>query len=91
MPFIYILECAGGSFYTGSAKDLEKRISQHQAGKGAKYTRAHLPVRLIYYEEFDEFKEALKREIQIKRLSRAKKKALIEENNKDFKDINNES
>jgi putative endonuclease len=78
MPFIYILECAGGSYYTGSAKDLEKRIAQHQAGKGAKYTRAHLPVRLVYIEEYEQFKDALKREIQIKLLSHAQKKDLIE-------------
>jgi putative endonuclease len=77
MAFVYILKCAGGAYYTGSAKDLLKRIAQHKSGKGAKYTRAHLPVKLVYSEEYLLFGEALKREIQIKKLSHDRKKALI--------------
>ena len=51
--YMYILECADGSYYTGSTTDLELRLQQHQSGEGANHTRKRLPVRLVYYEEFD--------------------------------------
>ncbi len=78
--FTYILECSDGSYYTGSTKDLERRLLQHQAGEGAKHTRNHLPVKLIYFEEFTRIDEAFYREKQIQGWSRAKKGALIRGN-----------
>jgi putative endonuclease len=83
--FMYILECSDGSFYTGSTRDLEKRFRQHQNSLGANYTRNRLPVRLVYYEEYDRIDEAFYREKQIQGWSHAKKKALIEGNYKDLK------
>ena len=76
--YVYILECSDGSFYTGSTMDLERRIQQHQAGEGAKYTKRRLPVRLIYSEAFDRIDAAFYREKQIQSWSRQKKLALIE-------------
>ena len=81
--YVYILECADGSFYTGATNDLEHRLEQHQNGKGAKYIKGRLPVKLVYCEEFENVKDAFYREKQIKRLSRNKKEELIKiyENN----------
>ncbi len=76
--YVYILECSDGTFYTGSTKDLESRIQQHQAGEGARYTKRRLPVRLIYSEEFDRIDAAFYREKQIQSWNRKKKLALIE-------------
>ena len=75
--YMYILQCADGSFYTGSTKDLALRIEQHKNGEGANFTSSHLPVKLVYYEEFTRIDEAFKREKQIQKWSRAKKIALI--------------
>ena len=63
--------------YTGWTNDLKKRITSHNAGKGAKYTKARRPVELVYYEEFQTREEAMKREYAIKQLSRKEKEALI--------------
>jgi len=63
--YIYILECSNGSYYTGSTKDLELRICQHQNGEGAKYTKKKLPVKLVYFEEFQRIDEAFHREKQV--------------------------
>jgi putative endonuclease len=76
----YILECSDGSFYVGSTIDLLKRFDEHQAGLGANHTRKRLPVKLIYFEEFDRIGEAFYREKQIQGWSRAKKMALMERN-----------
>ncbi len=76
--FVYILECSDGTYYTGSTKDLERRIQQHQAGEGTKYTKKRLPVKLIYSEEFDRIDAAFYREKQIQSWSRKKKQALID-------------
>ena len=73
-----MLRCADGTLYTGWTNDIQKRIEAHNSGKGAKYTRARLPVELVYTEEFDDKNEAQKREYAIKQLSRAKKEKLIE-------------
>ena len=81
---MYILECADGSFYTGSTKDLDLRIKQHQAGEGANYTRKRLPVKLIYYEEFSRIDDAFYREKQVQGWSRKKKQALIDGNSSDL-------
>lgn len=78
MPYIYILECADGTYYTGSTKHLELRLAQHGSGLGANYTAKHKPVKLAYYEEFSRIDEAFYREKQVQNWSHAKKKALIE-------------
>lgn len=76
--YTYILHCSDGSYYTGSTKNLALRLEQHQAGEGANYTRKRLPVKLIYYEEYNRIDEAFYREKQIQGWSRKKKEALIE-------------
>jgi putative endonuclease len=76
--YMYILKCADGSFYTGSTKDLDRRIAQHQAGEGANHTSKHLPVELVYYEEYSRIDWAFEREKQVQGWSRKKKIALIE-------------
>ena len=75
--YTYILECADGSLYTGYTTDPEKRIAVHNCGKGARFTRGRLPVRLLYSEAFDTKSAALAREMEIKKLRRAAKFALI--------------
>lgn len=76
---VYIVRCADGSLYTGIARDLERRIAEHNAdtGQGASYTRSRQPVRLVYREPAANRSAASKREYQIKQLSRAEKLALI--------------
>lgn len=76
--YIYILRCGDGSLYTGWTNDLEKRLKTHQAGRGGKYTRARLPVELVYHESFASRQEAMRREWEIKQLCRADKLRLIE-------------
>lgn len=73
----YILECADRSYYTGSTKYLELRLRQHQAGLGANHTKKRLPVKLLYFEEYQRIDEAFYREKQIQGWSRRKKEALI--------------
>ena len=75
--YMYILECADGSFYTGWTNDLQKRLRRHNQGKASKYTRSRLPVRLVYMEEHQTKQEAMKREYAIKQLSRQDKMQLI--------------
>lgn len=75
--YIYILKCSDNSFYTGWTTDLEKRVQTHNEGKGSKYTRGKRPVVLIYSEGFSRREEAMKREYQIKQLTRAQKEALL--------------
>jgi len=76
--FVYMIECADGSLYTGYSTDPEKRFKAHRAGKGARYTRSRKPVRIVYLEEFATRNEALSREWHIKKMRRADKKQLIE-------------
>ena len=76
--YTYIVECADGSLYTGWTFDLEKRMESHNSGKGSKYTRSRLPVKLVYYEIKADKKEAMKREYAIKRLTRKDKLLLIQ-------------
>ncbi len=78
MNYTYIVKCSDETFYTGWTNDLKKRIEMHNSGKGAKYTKARLPVELVYYEAFDTKEEAMSREWHIKRLSRSEKQKLIE-------------
>ena len=75
--FVYILECNDNSLYTGITNGLEKRIIAHNSGKGAKYTKARLPVKLIYKESYKTKSDSLKREFEIKKLKRTEKLKLI--------------
>ena len=77
MPFIYILRCRDDSLYTGIAKDVGRRLKLHQAGRGAKYTAARLPVELAWVSEVGTWSDALREERRIKRLSRARKLLII--------------
>ena len=77
MCYVYIVECSDGTYYTGVAKDVASRIHKHNAGKGAKYTRARRPVVLKWQTELEEFGEALKLEYRIKQLSRKEKEELV--------------
>jgi predicted GIY-YIG superfamily endonuclease len=77
---VYILRCGDGSLYTGVAKNVEARLVCHQSGKGAAYTRTHLPVAVIYRETALTRSQALVREAAIKRLSRPRKELLVRPN-----------
>ena len=77
MNYTYILECSDGSLYCGWTNDVHKRVEDHNAGKGAKYTKGRLPVKLAYYEAFETKEEACKREYAIKQLTKAQKMNLI--------------
>ncbi|MGL4344396.1 MAG: GIY-YIG nuclease family protein [Cellulosilyticaceae bacterium] len=79
MHYVYIVECQDKTYYTGYTCDIEKRIKAHNEGKGAKYTRARLPVQLIYKEQFEDKREAMRREYAIKQLTRKQKIQLIKE------------
>jgi putative endonuclease len=74
---IYIVECADQTFYTGWTTDLKRRLKMHNAGRGAKYTRSRIPVRLVYVEDQPSRAAAMQRELEIKRLRRAQKLKLI--------------
>ena len=75
--YMYILFCSNGQYYTGSTNNLERRLTEHQNGEGANFTRKHLPVELLYFEEFQRIDKAFYREKQIQGWSRKKKEALI--------------
>ena len=75
--YVYIIECADGTYYTGYTPKLRRRILLHNSGRGAKYTRGRRPVKLVWHRKYKHFKRAFKREIAIKRLSRAAKERLI--------------
>lgn len=77
MNYTYILKCKDNSLYTGWTNNLEKRIKDHNNGKGAKYTRGRTPVELMYYEVFETKEKAMKREAQIKKLKRCDKELLF--------------
>jgi len=76
--YVYILECGDGSLYTGMTDNVQRRLHAHQTGKGAKYTRGRGPLILRYQEECESYSHALRREIQIKRLTRQEKLKLLE-------------
>jgi len=79
MPFVYIVQCNDGSLYTGWAVDVERRVKAHNAGRGAKYTKWHRPVKLVYAEEHPTRTAAMKREAEIKKWPRAQKLKLVED------------
>ena len=84
MPYVYILECNDGSYYTGSTWDMEKRLVEHEIGLGSNYTKKRRPVKLVFCEFFDSIENAFRREKQIQGWSKKKKQALIE---KDFERV----
>lgn len=71
--FVYLLRCADGTFYTGWTFDVERRVRAHQQGQGARYTRTRRPVELVYRERLPSRRAAMRREIEIKRMSRLRK------------------
>lgn len=71
--YVYVVLCADGTFYTGYTTDLDRRMKLHMKGKGARYTRTHLPKKLVHVEEFDSRAEAMKRERIIKRMNHHQK------------------
>lgn len=75
--YVYILECADGTLYTGYTNDVDARVAKHNAGKGAKYTKSRLPVVACHREELSSKLLAMQREYRIKQLTRAQKLALI--------------
>ena len=77
MFYVYILRCADDSLYCGYTTDVEKRFEKHKSGKGAKYTRSHLPLEIVYIEEFENKSDALKREHEIKSMTRLQKEKLV--------------
>lgn len=78
MNYTYIVKCSDGTFYTGWTNNLEKRIRDHNVGKGAKYTKSRRPVELVYYETFSQKEDAMRREYAIKKLERKEKMKLVE-------------
>jgi len=76
--YVYVLECADGSLYTGYTTDVERRVAEHDAGDGAKYTRGRTPVDLVHAETFDSRSAAMAREHEIKQYSRAEKERLVD-------------
>ena len=74
---LYILHCGDGTLYTGITTDVEKRLAAHRSGKGAKYTRGRLPLELVYRESCENHSQALKREWEVKQLTRQEKEMLI--------------
>ncbi|MGL4990113.1 MAG: GIY-YIG nuclease family protein [Sarcina sp.] len=77
MNYTYILECSDKTLYTGWTNNLEKRIKVHNNGKGSKYTRGRIPVKMVYYEIFNEKTQAQKREYAIKKMKKSEKVELI--------------
>ena len=75
--FVYILRCGDGTLYTGITDDVQRRLSAHRAGRGAKYTRGRGPLELVYTQEQPDKSAALRREVQIKKLTRPQKEQLI--------------
>ncbi|MBE5986050.1 putative endonuclease [Lacrimispora xylanisolvens] len=78
MNYTYLVKCADNTLYCGWTNHLEKRMEAHNQGKGAKYTKTRRPVELVYYESYPTKEEAMRREVQIKKLSRKDKLFLIE-------------
>lgn len=81
MHFVYILRCGDDSLYTGYTNDLDKRVKTHNSGKGAKYTRSRLPVRLVYSKRVDSKSIGLKLEARIKKLTKIEKEAFVKASN----------
>lgn len=83
MHYVYIVECADGTYYTGYTTDVERRVAEHDAGEGAKYTRGRTPVELVHVEEYETRSAAMSREHGIKSLSRRDKERLVDGTTRD--------
>ncbi len=79
MHYVYVLRCADDTLYTGYTTDVDRRVAEHDAGEGAKYTRGRTPVELVHTEAFETRSAALSREHEVKALSRAEKERLVED------------
>jgi putative endonuclease len=77
VTFVYIVECADGTYYTGWTTDLSRRVAAHNAGRGSRYTSSRRPVKLVYWEEHPDRRTAQRRELALKRMRRARKTSLI--------------
>ena len=77
MHYVYIVECHDGSYYTGYTTDVERRVSEHNSERGAKYTRGRTPVELVHTESFDSKSAAMSREYAVKQLTRRQKERLV--------------
>ncbi|HEX9944766.1 MAG TPA: GIY-YIG nuclease family protein [Thermoanaerobaculia bacterium] len=77
MPFVYILRCGDGSLYTGVARDVARRLDQHQAGRASRYTRSHLPVTLVWTRKVRSWSLALREERRIKAMRKDEKEAFL--------------
>ena len=84
--YMYILLCSNGQYYTGSTNNVERRLAQHREGEGSNFTKKHLPVKLVYLEEYDSIEDAFFREKQVQGWRRKKKEALINEFMRRYKD-----
>ena len=91
MPHMYILECADGSYYVGSTRNLDHRLMQHELGAVPSYTSTRLPITLVYTEEWEHMHEAYVREKQVQGWGRAKRRALIEGRPDDLPDLSRSS
>lgn len=78
MHYVYVLECSDGSYYTGYTTDVDRRVAEHDAGDGAKYTRGRTPVELVHVEEFESRSAAMQREYEIKQHARHEKERLVD-------------
>lgn len=87
MWFVYILLCADNSFYTGISNDPQKRFSDHKKGKGGRYTRSHKPIKIIHLEQLRTKSDALKREIELKSLTKKQKEQLIQQTSQTMNDL----
>jgi putative endonuclease len=76
--YVYVLRCADDTLYTGYTTDVERRVADHDAGEGAKYTQGRTPVELVHVESFDSRSAAMSREYEIKQLSRTEKERLVD-------------
>ncbi|MBV0902091.1 GIY-YIG nuclease family protein [Haloarcula salina] len=76
--YVYVLRCSDGTFYTGYTTDVERRVREHDAGEGAKYTRGRTPVELVHVESFESRSAAMSREYEVKQRTRAGKERLVE-------------
>jgi len=77
--FVYILRLSDDSLYCGVTKDLERRLKEHRSGRGSKYVKGRLPLKLVYSEKYDTLSEAMQRESEIKNLSKKRKEELVED------------
>jgi len=75
--YTYILKCSDGTYYTGITNDIDNRLKCHNSGKGAKYTRGRLPVKLVYKKKYKSYKLAIQREVEIKKWTREEKERLF--------------